>query len=306
MRALVLCLSSALVLGCGGPPRPVESAFTLLPPGSARFIIGGDSRDDAAHVLPWAFREAKARGASAFLFLGDMELSPGFDGHFERELRGLDPVPFYPALGNHEVLVFGFLPFEHKRHEQKYRAHFLDTPRTPVRSSLPDKVVYSVDLPAGVHFVALDNVSQRGFGADQLAWLASDLETARGEPATRYIVVGMHKPLAKNGVSSHGMDSDGAQAIADSDAALGLFVKHHVNLIVASHVHEFAECTQEGIPTYITGGLGAPLTASAGPEHAFHHFLQLDVTDAGIHVTVVRFDGKPSLGGDDDPDDKAG
>ena len=71
---------------------------------------------------------------------------------------------------------------------------------------------------------------------------------------------------------------------------------------MASHVHEFAQFTQAGIPSYISGGLGAPLTRSAGEEHAFHHFLQLDVSDGGIHVSVVRFDGKPSAGQDVDPD----
>jgi hypothetical protein len=141
--------------------------------------------------------------------------------------------------------------------------------------------------------VALDNVTQNGFGSEQLAWLAKDLEHARNDTSVRFVVAGMHKPLAKNGVSTHGMDKDGAQALADSDAALALFVKHHVDLIVASHVHEFAHFSQSGIASYITGGLGAPLDHS-GPEHAFHHFLQLEVGDA-LGVKVVRFDGKPTL-----------
>ena len=76
--------------------------------------------------------------------------------------------------------------------------------------------------------------------------------------------------------------------------ALALFVSHAVTLIIASHVHQFSHFTQAGISSYVTGGLGAPLTAT-GPEHAFHHFLQLDVSDAGIKVDVVRFDGKPSF-----------
>jgi hypothetical protein len=64
-----------------------------------------------------------------------------------------------------------------------------------------------------------------------------------------------------------------------------------------------ARFDQAGIRSYITGGLGAPLTRS-GPEHAFHHFLQLDVLPSGIGVQVVRFDGSPSitLAGSDDDD----
>ena len=263
-------------------------------PGTVRIMVGGDSRDDSAHVLPWAFGEAKARGASAFLFLGDMELTPELDVHFEEHLSHLDPVLFYPALGNHEVQMFGFLTIGHARAQKAFRDRFLGTPRTPVRSSLPDRVVYSVDLPGGVHFIALDNVSQIGFGAEQLTWLSDDLADARSRSSVQHIIVGMHKPLAKNGVSTHGMDRDGPQAFADSAAALELFKRDRVSLILASHVHEFAQFEQAGIPSYITGGLGAPLDRS-GPAHAFHHFLQLDVSEAAIRVTIVRFDGKPSV-----------
>jgi hypothetical protein len=172
---------------------------TPPPEGVVRYIIGGDSRDDHAHVMPWALREAKARGASGFIFLGDMELTPGLDGHFEKELTYLDPIPFFPVLGNHEVKLFGFVGLGQGASEGAFRTRFLGTARTPLKSSLPTKIVYSVDLPGAVHFIALDNVSQNGFGADQLAWLSTDLEHTRADPSVKYIVVGMHKPLAKNG-----------------------------------------------------------------------------------------------------------
>jgi 3',5'-cyclic AMP phosphodiesterase CpdA len=286
--SLVILLGSA---ACGGAPPPPPVVIARPPEaGVVRLIVGGDSRDDSAHVLPWAFREAKARSAAAFLFLGDMELTPQLDNSFAEQLAWLDPVPFYPVLGNHEVKVLGFLSLGRHHAERSFRKRFLGTARTPVHSTFADRVVYSVDLPGGVHFVALDNVSQNGFGADQLAWLDDDLTRARATPSTRFVVAGMHKPLAHNGVTTHSMDHDGAQAIADSDAALALFVKHHVDVVVASHVHQFSKFVQAGIPSYITGGLGAPLTAS-GPEHAFHHFLELDVRESGITVEVVRFEG---------------
>jgi 3',5'-cyclic AMP phosphodiesterase CpdA len=267
-----------------------------------RFIVGGDSRDDSAHVIPWAFAEAKARGAAVFLFLGDMELTPEIDKTFARELALLDPIPFYPVLGNHEVEQMGFLAIDKRVAERTLARRFLGTPRTPVRSALGDRIVYSVDLPGGVHFIALDNVTQNGFGHDQLEWLATDLGRARADGATKHILVGMHKPLAHNGVATHGMDHDGPVATADSEAALALFVKEHVDMILASHVHQFTQFQQAGIPSYITGGLGAPLRRS-GPEHAFHHFLQLDIDDAAIHVEVVRFGGTPAIEHQDDEDD---
>jgi hypothetical protein len=312
----VLAILAALTLaGCGRcgdssspgssqAPLPEAATDTFAPPGPGvvRLVVGGDSRDDSAHVVPWAFHQARARGAAAFLFLGDMRLTPELDKAFARELEALDPVPFYPVLGNHEVEQIGFLAIGRSAAEKALARRFLGTPRTPVRSSLPDRIVYSVDLPGGVHFVALDNVTEAGFGGAQLAWLKADLSRARLETATRHILVAMHKPLAHNGVSKHGMDRDGAQAIADSEAALAAMVESRVEMILASHVHEFAQLEQGGIRTYVTGGLGAPL-ARSGPDHAFHHFLQLDVSDAGIRVDVVRFDGTPSMapeGPDDD------
>jgi len=287
-------------LACGGaspePSHPVTGS--PVPPGTVRFIVGGDSRDDSSHVLPWAFREAKARGASAFLFLGDMELSPQLDAHFRRELDILAPIPFYPVLGNHEVRVLGAFNLGAEAAERSFRAHFLGNKETPIQSSIDGKVVYSVNLPGYVHFVALDNVSRNGFGKDQLTWLAADLEQARSDSNVRHIFVGMHKPLAHNGVATHGMDSDGPDTEADSAAALELFQHARVELILASHVHQFIRFTQGGIPSYITGGLGAPLNNNT-PEHGFHHFLVVDVTGDQVRVDVVRFDGASSIGTDD-------
>ena len=306
MRLLRLLLVGPLLAGCGkcdGSPSPAPPEASTTDAGGVRFIVGGDSRDDSAHVLPWAFHEARTRGAAAFLFLGDMELTPELDRTFARELVLLDPIPFYPVLGNHEIEQLGFLAVGRSEAERSLAHRFLGTPRTPVRSALRDRIVYSADLPGGVHFVALDNVAQHGFGHDQLAWLAADLQRAHAEPATRHILVGMHKPLAHNGVTMHSMDHDGAQARSDSDAALALFVENHVEMILASHVHQFTQFWQGGIPSYITGGLGAPLT-HAGADHAFHHFLVLDVADSGIHVEVVHFVGIPSIApeGQDDDD----
>ncbi len=304
MRASLLVAPIVLTLACGGAGAytPYHGPPVQPPPrGTVRILAGGDSRDDSSRVLPWAFGEAHARGALGFFFLGDMELTPQFDHAFDEELRGLDPIPFYPVLGNHEIKQLGFLSIGQAAAERRFAARFLGTHRSPVRSSLAGRVVYSAELPGGVHFVALDNVSQAGFGADQLAWLAADLDRASADSEVRYIVVGMHKPLAHNGVTRHSMDAYGSQAVADSDAALAMFARHHVALILASHVHCLLEFTQAGIPAYVTGGLGAPLTGP-GPEPAFHHFLQLDVSDSGIHVEVVRFGGTPAVALHDEDD----
>jgi hypothetical protein len=284
---------------CGGAgERPAATVDVPVANGHVRLIVGGDSRDDSAHVLPWAFREAKARGASAFLFLGDMELTPSFDAHFRRELDGLAKnVGFFPVLGNHEVRLIGAIPIGIDGARDSFKKNFLDNNPQKLKSVLSKKIVYSVNLPGHVHFIALDNVSQAGFGDDQLDWLEKDLTAARSDPEVRHIFVGMHKPLAHNGVSSHGMEEDGDRGEKESASALEMFKMARVELILASHVHEFARFYQGGIRSYITGGLGAPLVRSAG-DRAFHHFLVVDVAGDAVDVEVVRFDGKPTYAPD--------
>jgi 3',5'-cyclic AMP phosphodiesterase CpdA len=288
-----------VLAACSGAVPVIPTDQSPPPANVTRIIIGGDSRNDTSHVLPWAFREAKARGAAAFVFLGDMELTPTMDGKFQRELALLDPIPFYPVIGNHEVKTFGLVGIRDKHNKRRFRERFLDTPRTPVHSAIDGEVVYAVDLQGGVRLIVLDNVSQKGFGDAQLAWLENALVAASTDPRVKHIVVGMHKALAKNGVTTHSMDSDGPRGAADSVAALALFERYKVELVFASHDHRYATFTQGTIRSYITGGLGAPL--KGGPGEAFHHFLVLDVANDGLRVDVVPFPGESSFG--DEPDD---
>jgi 3',5'-cyclic AMP phosphodiesterase CpdA len=273
------------------------------PPGTTRYVAGGDARNDVSHVLPWSFTKAKKLQATAFLFLGDMELTPDLDGHFEHVLQGLDPIPFYPAIGNHEVKQVEGSSLTRSELVQRFQSNFLGSRRTPSQSAVPGRIAYSTTLRGGLHFVVLDNVSQKGFGADQLAWLAADLEQARRDPSVKAIVVGMHKALAGNGMTRHSMDEDGDVGAADSAAALALFVKAHIDLLLASHEHGFWDYQQQGIHSIISGGLGAPLAVAAGKEHAFHHLLQLDLSDAGLQVKVVRFGGRSTYETGEEDDD---
>jgi hypothetical protein len=246
-----------------------------------------------AKSFSWAFKEARKRGAKAFIFLGDFRLTPERDVSVDiGPLNEWIPIPFYPIIGNHEVEQFGFFrlrPFERLLGydpEAEFQKRFLGgTPKSPASSKLCDTTTYSVGLEGGVHFIALDNVGLERFGDAQLKWLEQDLSTARADPRTRYIVVGMHKPLARNPCTTHSMDEDGQLAIDDSDRALRLFKWYNVTLIVASHEHGYAEFRQDGIQTYITGGLGAP-TEHHG-DVFFPHILQVDVDASKVSVAVV-------------------
>ncbi len=266
--------------------------------GIIRLAIGGDSRNDQSQVLPWAFKESRKRGAQAFLFLGDMEITRLEDKLFAGQLADLGGVPFYPVVGNHEVEFLGAVRLSSGRHAvEEFKEDFLKRPEV-ILAPLAE-VVYTADLGGVIHFIALDNVSRRGegFGAKQLAWLAADLKAASA--TKKLILVGMHKPLAKNPITTHAMDEDGAAAIADSDAALALFKQHGVAMVFVSHSHMYASYNQEGVEMRLTGGLGAPLVKGlADTDGGFHHFLLLDVPPGDdkilLQVEVVKFPGKPT------------
>jgi len=253
--------------------------------------------------VPWAFKEAKRRGANAFLFLGDLEFTRAGDKSFP--LADLGGVPFYPVIGNHEVELFGAIRLPDSRHAVKeFKEDFLKLPGLNL-APFADVVVYSVDFGDAVHFVALDNVSRvgEGFGPEQLTWLAADLSQASA--ANKVILVGMHKALAKNPVTTHAMDEDGSNAIRDSDAALAQFKKHNVAMVFVSHSHMYASYKQDEIEMRLTGGLGAPLVKDlAVADGGFHHFLLLDApldkTKAPVQVEVVKFPGAPTI---DDQDE---
>ena len=305
-RSLGLALCAAACTSAN-PTRSISAHVirAAAPPGERRvsYFVGGDSRGDTAGVVKWAFQQAKAAGAQGFIFLGDMEWSSGCDEHFRQEaLDYLAPIPFYPIIGNHEVKLFGFLQGRLRSGvdpQRVFQKRFLKSSLTPVSSMFADKVVYSVDLQKGLHLIGLDNVTHGIFGAEQLNWLEGDLKRAKARPDIKHIVIAMHEPLADSCIGAHSMEAAGDLGRSESARALGLFHDYGVAMILASHVHQFAHFLQNGIPTYVSGGLGAHLVAcKCGDCRSFHHMLQLDVGDSDIRVSVVAFPGAQT-GGDD-------
>jgi len=292
--------SSNLVCGDNCASYQHSDPLPAQPPqGTIRLAIGGDSRDDLSGVVPWAFQEARKRGAKAFIFLGDLELTPSEDELFLLKLKDLGDLPFYPAMGNHEVESFGFLRRDEAKSRARVKTFKQKFIKVPVGlAPLDDVAAYSADLEGNVHFIALDNVSRRseGFGTKQLNWLEADLKSASA--AKKVILVGMHKGLANNPVTSHAMDEDGVAAVRDSAAALELFQMYKVAAIFVSHSHMYAAYHQCGIEVRLTGGLGAPLVKGL-PENegGFHHFLLVDVppgeNKTPLQVEVVKFPGTP-------------
>jgi hypothetical protein len=233
-----------------------------------------------------------------------MEITRLADKSFAAQLADLSGIPFYPLLGNHEVEFLGAVRLPGSRHAVKeFEEDFLTAPG--VKLAPLAEVVYGADLGSFVHIIALDNVSPRGdgFGPGQLTWLAADLRAANA--AKKVILVGMHKALANNPITTHAMDEDGADAIRESDAALALFKQYGVAMVFVSHSHMYASYNQSGVEVRLTGGLGAPLVKGlAEADGGFHHFLLLDIPPGDGHtplrVEVIRFPGTPTRDQEDE------
>jgi hypothetical protein len=143
-----------------------------------------------------------------------------------------------------------------------------------------------------------------------------DLAKARGNAQTRFIIVGMHKPLAGNCTGHHSMEEDGDEGLRGSHDVLELLAgsgdERPVDAVFVSHDHYFAKLDQHvrdrAVLTYVTGGLGAHLKDCACPDGgSFHHVLQLDVSHDALSVSVLRWPGKEARftpGHEDEEDDE--
>src|SRR5262249_40832574 len=140
----------------------------------------------------------------------------------------------------------------------------------------------------------------------QREWLEGDLRAARA--THQVILVGMHKPLANNPVTTHAMDEDGPAAVRDSEAVLALLQRFRVAMVFVSHSHMSAAYGRAGVPVGLPGGLGAPLVSGLSRAGGgFHHFLLVDVplnTGTAIRVEVVRFPALPGRSARDNRDER--
>ena len=167
---------------------------------------------------------------SLIIHTGDIAYDSGSIGEFEDTVFKmytplLRHLPLFPAPGNHEYRTLKGAPF---------RAVF----------SLPGgnaEKWYSYDW-GRIHFAALDTEADY---ATQVRWLDDDL-TATALP---WKIVYFHKPPYSSG--EHGSDMALRSTVAP------IFEKHHVQLVLAGHDHDYERMhPQQGVAYIVTGGGG--------------------------------------------------
>jgi hypothetical protein len=232
-----------------------RTAPTADDPAPIRFLAFGDSGGGGADQRSLA-EQMYTYPYSLIIHTGDLAYDAGTIGQLEDTVFKMYAplfrhVPFFPASGNHEYGTMSGAPF---------RAVF----------ALPGdngEKWYSYDW-GRIHFAALDTEADY---ATQAKWLDGDL-TATALP---WKIVYLHKPPYSSG--EHSSD------ISLRNALEPVLEKHHVQLVLAGHDHDYERITpQHGIQYIVTGGGGVgtrPVGSSSFTAFSDEviHFVYADV-----------------------------
>ena len=201
-------------LGCASQPALAED-FYFVQLSDCHWGFEGAPNPDAKGTLPKAVAavNALAHAPDFIVFTGD--LTHTTDDPAVRRKRLAE---FRDIVSQLKVKNVRFMPGEHDAsldNGAAYREFF-------------GQPYYSFDHK-GVHFIALDNVSDPAgkVGDAQLAWLASDLKT---QNANARIVVFTHRPLFDLYPQWDWATRDGAQAMA-------LLMPHANVTVFYGHIH---------------------------------------------------------------------
>ncbi|HEY1129438.1 MAG TPA: metallophosphoesterase [Roseateles sp.] len=201
--------------GCATAGRP-QDEFYFVQLSDTHWGFQGPPNPDARGTLPKAVAAVNAlpRPPDFIVFTGD--LTHTTDDPAERRRRMAE---FKQVVSDLQVKTVRFMPGEHDASLDRgaaFKEMFGDT-------------YYRFDHK-GVHFIALDNVSDRGttLGTEQLAWLQAELARLdRDAP----LVVLAHRPLFPLAPKWDWHTRDGDQALA-------LLMPHPNATVFYGHIHQ--------------------------------------------------------------------
>jgi acid phosphatase type 7 len=261
----------------GGGPLSERIGFRTAPAADStapiRFLAFGDSGGGGADQRALA-EQMYTLPYSLIVHTGDIAYDSGSISQFEDTVFKMyaplfSHLPFFPSAGNHEYRTMSGAPF---------RAVF----------ALPGdsgEKWYSYDW-GRIHFAVLDTEADY---KTQASWLDADLAAT----ALPWKIVYFHKPPYSSG--EHGSDMSLRNTMAP------IFEKHHVQLVLAGHDHDYERMVpQRGVQYVVTGGGGVgtrPVGSSSFTAFSEDviHFVYADVrTDElvlhAIDATGYEFD----------------
>ncbi len=257
-----------------------------------RFVAFGDSGSGEANQSAVASRIREANPDLA-IHTGDLIYENGEAENFDPRYfipyaDPIDRIPFYAALGNHDVRTLNGQPF-------------LDALHLPHNNPAGTERYYSFDA-AHAHFIAIDSNQSVAPGSPMRAWLAADL----ARPAAWKFVFFHHPPFSS---ALHTSDLDLRRELEP------LFIAGGVDVVFNGHDHVYertfpllngnpVNAAEEpdyvrpaGVVYVVTGGGGRPLYArtqfNAFTAHfaSVYHLVRVDLQDNTLALTAVRSDG---------------
>lgn len=276
----------------GGGDTSETFAFALAPADGevVRLAIYGDVRgghDTHREIAASMLLDAP----DMVLVTGDLVLRGSDEGDWQRFFEVtrelLARVPYYPAVGNHDLGRSG----DERRRLNEIFALW------PGPDNRPEWGHWYSFTVAGLHFVMLD--SNAYTHEEQREWLEADLSAAR-EAGVRAIFA-----LTHNGPYSRGIHRGSAYARKNY---VPILEKHDVTLLFSGHDHIYQRGEVGGLPYVVTGGGGASLygircgvegrrrcKVDDGAQHVTraHHYLLVTVYKSYVKLCPKRPDRTP-------------
>jgi 3',5'-cyclic AMP phosphodiesterase CpdA len=211
-------------------------------------------------------------------------------------------VPWYPVLGNHEIIEGARADGGGGDGEENYLGVFKD--KLPVKDSRGKRVSYYSFNRLNCHFIVLDTAWQhrkesgtKGLYPDgaQWKWLVSDLQEAR--PKCKHIFVFAHEPPLLPGIfrlnSRFTFRERGLNTTWNNPRAAADFLRlcgaYGVEAVFSGHFHGYLKFKNGATTHIISGGAGSSLHVPA-LLGGYYHYILCTVSGEGVTCEAVRLD----------------
>lgn len=208
-----------------------------------------------------------------------------YDGYFAVTAPFTGSAPLYQAIGNHEYVSYA-------NSRQGYEEEFTLPVNSGADAATYGEHYYSFDN-GDTHFVALSTEipGQQGMiTGNQMSWMIEDLAATGRE----WIVVFLHRPLFSGAhTNDPWVNVANTAGQQNRDQLHALFLQYGVDVVFEGHDHFYLRHEEDGIEYIITGGGGAPLSAtpSLGSGDVFgasaNHYVKVDETPETLTITAI-------------------
>ncbi|OPZ71929.1 MAG: Calcineurin-like phosphoesterase [Firmicutes bacterium ADurb.Bin456] len=273
-----------------------ENSFSFVVLGDSS-IVPGCGQCQGNVVLTELVRKINENKPGFVVYTGDGPEQGGPILSLEAFRQALDKlkVPWYPVLGNHEIIEGAAADGGGGDGEENYLSVFKD--KLPVKDNRGKRVSYYSFNYFECHFIVLNTAWQhrkesgtKGLypGGAQWEWLVSDLQGARR--ASRHIFIFTHEPPLLPGIfrlnSRFTFRDRGLNTTWNDPRAAAGFLQlcrvYGVEAVFSGHFHGYLKFKDGATTHIISGGAGSSLHVPALLGGYYHYVL---CTVSGEQVT---------------------